>query len=79
MCNYFIVRFTQGSELMEKHLSISCSTDILDSSDFAPLLNIKDEPLSEGGKHLQMFKGILITVNVNIDWFFQEASIFLII
>ncbi|XP_045518371.1 uncharacterized protein LOC123710481 isoform X2 [Pieris brassicae] len=38
----------QGSELMEKHISLSSATDILDTSDFAPLLNIKDEPLSEG-------------------------------
>ncbi|XP_022118239.2 uncharacterized protein LOC110995395 [Pieris rapae] len=38
----------QGSQLMEKHISLSSATDILDTSDFAPLLHIKDEPLSEG-------------------------------
>ncbi|CAF4864451.1 unnamed protein product [Pieris macdunnoughi] len=38
----------QGSELMERHISLSNATDIIDTSDFAPLLNIKDEPLSEG-------------------------------
>ncbi|CAG4950993.1 unnamed protein product [Colias eurytheme] len=39
---------TLGSALMDKHMSMSCTNEILDTSDFAPLLSIKDEPLSEG-------------------------------
>ncbi|CAK1550892.1 unnamed protein product [Leptosia nina] len=44
-----------GTEVMEKHHLISNTTDILDTSDFAPLLHIKDEPLSEG--ECQNFSG----------------------
>ncbi|XP_060802503.1 uncharacterized protein LOC106133267 [Amyelois transitella] len=37
-----------GSTLLDRHMSMLCSPEEPDSSDFMPLLAVKDEPLSEG-------------------------------
>ncbi|XP_059050684.1 uncharacterized protein LOC131845623 isoform X1 [Achroia grisella] len=39
---------TTGSTLLDRHMTMLSSNEVPDSSDFTPLMSVKDEPLSEG-------------------------------
>ncbi|XP_023934587.1 uncharacterized protein LOC112043417 [Bicyclus anynana] len=37
-----------GSSLIDRHIQLMCANEVADSSDFVPLMAVKDEPTSEG-------------------------------
>ncbi|XP_049874594.1 uncharacterized protein LOC126372760 [Pectinophora gossypiella] len=44
-------RADRGSSLIDRHMALLSANEVADSSDFMPLLHVKDEPLSEGEQH----------------------------